>query len=179
MKQLLCSLLLCLFTMPALCQTMPVDKETGLITYSEVVKVDSANQKQLYKVAKLWVLNVYGSGRSANQLMLNDGDATIMLKSSVATGYGKVYYTLTIECKDGRYRYIFTDFTQQCSELDMCKGCGGLENETCSCLCNNMLANTKKVWATFKSETNDNILGLIADMKKYVAQTVPFRRGDW
>jgi len=49
MKNITFICLLLVFTSRALCQTMPVDKETGRITYTEIVKCDSADAKNFTK----------------------------------------------------------------------------------------------------------------------------------
>lgn len=94
---------------------LPVN-ETGRVTFTEVVKTDSLKKALLYTNAKKWL--------SANGFQLTatpeDSAAGKLVGSQefylYARGYiskkihGKIAYTATIEVKDNRYRYAFTDF---------------------------------------------------------------------
>ena len=182
MKTNLIAMLLGLSALPAFCQTMPVDKATGRITYTDIVNCDSAGRKDIYNAAKLWVLNAFGTGKPVAQAN-NIENTTIVFKPAVAVrteggvSAGYVYYTFTIECKDGKYKYTLTDFKHQMStETNTCDG-GNLENDVY--LCPQLLMNKKLFWAGVKQQTNDAVLALIANMNKEIAATLHSKKGDW
>ena len=182
MKVTLAIILLCLYTSNAFSQTLPIDKATGLITYTGIVNCDSSNTRDIYTAAKLWALNAFGTGRPAAQV--NNGQkATIVFKPAVPVRTeggvlaGNVYYTFTIECKDGKYKYTLTDFKHQMSpETTTCDG-GSLENDTY--VCPQLIMNKKNFWAGVKQQTNDNVTTLITDMKKSISNTLHTKKSDW
>ena len=180
MKTLLMLLLPVFAALAAVSQTLPVDKETGRITYTEIVKCDGV-QKQLYKAAKLWVLYAYSPDYVAQ---LNDDETGTIVLRPIITVYqdeeqmaGYVHYTLTIECRDGKYKYTFTGFEhEKAPKTNMCDG-GNLENEKYDCP--NLILNKKELWANIKKQANDAVQGLIDDMKKSIDQTVHAKKSDW
>jgi hypothetical protein len=172
-------------------QQMPVDPQTGKITYTEVVKADSVSRKGIYTAVKLWVLDTYNHGNNLAQL--NDDENTSMaLKPMIFTYWdlggfnsGYVHYVLNIECKDGRYRYAFTGFTYEkpCELPYLCDG-DGLESEKYNCtnlfVTNSFIANHKKdFWASIKKQTDSQILGLIDAMKQSITNTLNKRKDNW
>lgn len=99
---------------------LPIDETTGKITYAKVTEVTGEKSGTLFQRALSW----------ANTFYKNPGDV-IREKDSVAgkivckarfkisnpadkkgfaTDAGNVMYTLTLQFKDGRYRYELTDF---------------------------------------------------------------------
>lgn len=94
-------------------QQLPIDQKTNLFRYQEVVTIDSVSSDELYSRAKAWIATFY---KSANDVIQLDDQNTGRL--IVKGNFGIIYYmsnawvnhTLTIEMKDGRYRYILTDF---------------------------------------------------------------------
>jgi len=181
MRKLLLFCTLIITASVAFCQTLPVDKATGLITYTEVVKSDSASQKQLYKAAKLWVLSAYNHKYVAQ---LNDDETfTIVLKPVMevyqqeTADAGSVHYTMILECRNGRYKYTFTGFGhEKIPKTNMCDG-GNLENDKYDCP--ELIMNKKELWADIKKQVNDNVLWLIDDMKESMAANLKIKKSDW
>jgi len=183
MKSTLLISLIFWFASPVFGQNMPVDKTTGKITYTEVVKVDSVSQKELYNASKLWAMRAFADSKHVNEvknaetftLSLAPSVETRDLNSNLKTGY--LYYTLTIECRDGRYKYTLTDFKHEKNpETNVCDG-GNLENANYDCP--GLVLNKKKFWADIKQQANDNIVALIADMKKSIVQNAVHKSSDW
>jgi uncharacterized protein with TBP-like fold DUF4468 len=182
MKATLLLTIFWLSAIPAFCQTMPMDKATGLITYSGIVNCDSAGRKDIYNAAKLWALNAFGTGKPVAQVN-NAENTTIVLKPAIKViadngqGAGYVYYTLTIECKDGKYKYTFTDFRhQKIQDTNLCDG-GPLENA--NYICPSLIMNKKDLWVGIKKQTNDGVLALITDLNKSIAATLHSKKNDW
>ena len=178
MKNILTLSLLISIAIPVFCQTMPVDKATGLYTYTGVVKADSSSAKDIYYALQLWALNAYDTGNIVAQVG-NAEKSIIVFKPSLELyehniSIGHVFYTLTVECKDGKYKYTFTNFTRQYGNCDS----GPFENETYRCG-TPAKKEIEKIWAYTRQQTNNNIAALIADMKQSVAKTLHGKKSDW
>ena len=94
-------------------QPLPLD-ERGKVSFYEVVRADSMKAGVLYANAKTWLL-------AGNYVLVEADSAAGRLVASRALavydkGYvtkklhGKVHYRLTLEVKEQKYRYQFTDF---------------------------------------------------------------------
>ncbi|HNW68887.1 MAG TPA: DUF4468 domain-containing protein [Bacteroidales bacterium] len=100
---------------------VPVDEDTKLITYKDVVQQEGDKDK-LYKTAIAWVNANYKNPNEVTsirepengKLVLNHRfKITNVDKKGLKTDAGVINYTLKLEFKPGKYRYIFTDFTLQ------------------------------------------------------------------
>ena len=99
---------------------IPTDRETKLITYSDVVNQTGVDATELFRRANEWYSKFYNN--PTEKLRKKDDEAkTLELfvrfkiynvdKKGVKTDSGELMqYTLTIACKDGKYRYEFTKF---------------------------------------------------------------------
>ena len=129
MKKLLSSAMLFLFATtciyaqkqtPTAPPSLPVDSITHKITYEAVVDVKDAKADLLYKRALAWFNSHYPNPKEA--IRENDslkfkivGKPRFKIynpadKSGLKTDAGLVQYTITVVCKEGRYRYEITDF---------------------------------------------------------------------
>jgi hypothetical protein len=127
------ALLLCLACLSASAQTkppklsavmasadtihFPVDPTSQLITYSGVVPVAGASQAELYARGKLWFANTFRSPKDVVQadekeagVIQGTGWQTIMLGSGLLMAPGKLWYTVNLAIKEGRYKYTITSF---------------------------------------------------------------------
>lgn len=94
-------------------KTLPRSEQTGKFMYQEVVQAAEIPAPQLYSRAKAWVAVAYKSAQDviqlddkvAGRLICKGNFATTWLTNQVW-----VRHLLTIEVKDGRYRYTLTDF---------------------------------------------------------------------
>jgi hypothetical protein len=103
----------------------PVDKETGLITYTEVVNHDSLTQIQLYTRFKKWAANNF---RSANVAIVADDEnkSFVVIQSifakpvsmpDIITNFNSdCDFRLKVEFKDAKYKYTLSP-----QELDFAK----------------------------------------------------------
>ena len=98
--------------------TVPVDEDTKLITYKEVVEQEGSIEK-LYNTAMAWVNVTYTNPAEATKIRdVNNGKLEIKHRFKVYNTDAKgvktdayiINYTLKLEFKPGKYRYIFTDF---------------------------------------------------------------------
>ncbi|ABG59602.1 hypothetical protein [Cytophaga hutchinsonii] len=144
-------------------QSLPaVDSTTKKIAYTDVVTVDGATQAVLFKRAH--GLNISGSG------VLTDkpADGYYSYKGQFKVSYhapqpglmhaGIVTYTVVLACKDGRYKYVITDFVHT-SE----KGNGGaLEKSVPEC---NKYVLSMQGWGDIKKLTAAEMEKLVANIK--------------
>lgn len=100
-------------------QPVPVNEDTGLITYQEVVET-KGNPNELYNRAIAWVNSFYVNPSSATRVRNPENGIIDILhrfrltyddNSSVQRDAGLVSYELLLELRDGRYRYTMSNFT--------------------------------------------------------------------
>jgi hypothetical protein len=148
-------------------QTLPpADSTTKKITYTEVVTVTGATKDVLYKRAKN--LNISATGIISDK----PADGYYSYKGQFKVTYhapqpglmhsGNVSYTVTIACKDGRYKYIITDFIHTSD-----KGNGGaLEKSIPEC---NKYVLTLQGWGDIKKQTATEMEKLASNIKSGMA----------
>jgi hypothetical protein len=98
---------------------VPVDEDTKLITYKDVV-TQEGDVPKLYNTAIAWVNANYENPTEATRVRdIEDGKIEVRHrykiyntdKKGVKSDAYIINYTLKLEFKPGRYRYTFTDFT--------------------------------------------------------------------
>jgi hypothetical protein len=104
--------------------SIPVDEDTGLITWKEVVS-ESGSKDALYKRCIEWINSQYKNAQEVTRVRdPEDGKITIqhrirmvdVLQDGAEQNANTVVaYVLRIEFKENRYRYTFTDFTMVAS----------------------------------------------------------------
>jgi hypothetical protein len=112
MKTLCCMLFLAIAGLTH-AQVLPLD-ERGKVCFYDVVKLDSSKAELLYTNAKNWLQSRGYSlteGDSLGGKLVTTNAFPVYDKGYVTKKmHGKVNYQLTIEVKNGKYRYQFTDF---------------------------------------------------------------------
>jgi len=93
---------------------MPKD-ENGKIIYMDVVKEDSVSQDSIYKRINEWVKFTYPKSKTTidtiGKRFVTRGRFLVYVNPGVLKEiHGAIRYDLTIELKDNRYRYTFTNF---------------------------------------------------------------------
>src|SRR5690606_33449290 len=88
---------------------------TKKITYTETVEVDSLDKATIYERSKKWLVSTTSSkletDNEAEGILKNDETFTIQI--SYDFKYKKdvnITYAITLNQKDGKYRYIFDNF---------------------------------------------------------------------
>jgi hypothetical protein len=149
--------------------SFPVDADTKKITYTEVVNVGSVKKTELLKRAQTWATTT--SCAPANHQAAGEyrckGKFTVQYPSIAPgkTDKGTVTFIATIYGKDGKYKYVLTDFTHQ----DVLgRGDGGkLENETPEC--GKFIMSTNS-WNKIKEQTQSKMDELVASLKAEMAK---------
>jgi hypothetical protein len=92
---------------------LPIDPDTDMIIYKEIVDVDSINKDQLYKNAIAWISIKFKSAKDVIQLddavnhrIIAKGNFDVYAGKKAA---GIIKFTLKIDTKDNKYKYEFTD----------------------------------------------------------------------
>jgi hypothetical protein len=165
---------------------LPIDSATKAIDYNEVIQVDSVPKEELYSRALEWFAETYKASKSVIQMEDKENGKIVgkalmkVYHRSLGTDYpsGHINYTLSIQFKDGRYRYSFHDFYHS--------GVGNTIPDYGSC--DNMIRTTKKTLGisyqkTFNyylTQMNGNILNLIQSLKTYMAKSSSLKlKNDW
>jgi hypothetical protein len=113
-------LILALVAAPLLADEKPTPPPAEPLSFSEVVPVEGASAAELYNRGKVWFAKAFVS--SNNVLQVQDKEAgTLVGKGShsyepntmmgSACSRGHLGFTVTVQLKDGRYRYEVSDFT--------------------------------------------------------------------
>jgi hypothetical protein len=99
---------------------LPFDPTTGKLVYTEVVQVPGASQAELYARAKLWFANTFKSAKDVVQaedkeagIIQGTGFQDITVVSMGLPVREKLWYTIKIAIKEGRYKYDITNFRVQ------------------------------------------------------------------
>jgi hypothetical protein len=161
-------ILLCFIAFGAFAQNpMPYDSVAKKFIYKEVVELPQYKKDQLYMKAK--ELNQLGRSikvdNKAEGIYSYVGELPVSYPSPVKgkNDNGTVYYTLTMACKDGKYRLTITDFTHTAKN-----GNGGeLELKEPKCTKAALLLSS---WGTVKTQTNEKIEVMIKNIKAYMVQ---------
>ena len=97
--------------------TYPKDATTGLIDYTDVVPAEGVQQAELFKRGKIWIASTFKSAKEVIQAEDKDagfivakGFSPIIIKAVGIGNAEKLYYTIKLNYKDGRYKYELTEF---------------------------------------------------------------------
>lgn len=114
MKKLILPLLILFIAFVANAQPpVPIEEGTGRVVYTEVVNVSGASQAELFKRLEHWFNTFYKNPGSIIQTKdatggKMDGKHSLYVYNEVngkKNQYGQVKYTVTVEVKEGKYRY--------------------------------------------------------------------------
>jgi len=167
MKKIGIILLIILFNSNLSSQVLPLDSETGKITYTEVAYVDDSTttKDQLYSVAREWFARTFKSSNDVLQMddrkagkLIGKGSFEIEMTPYLTESY--VEFTISIYVKNGKYKYEFTDF-YHISFKPGYSG-GALEDEKPDC---GGMRMTKKGWKQVKEQTSIKIPSFISYLK--------------
>jgi len=159
---------------------LPTDS-TGKVVFTEVVLLDSnISANELYKRAKSWFVQTYNSSKEVIQdedkethTITGRAVVVVHMKSGGFTSeWGHVKYTISITCKDGRYKYSISDFYH---ENPPYWAIGTIDN-------NGMPKNNyyrEKDYYRVKDELNSSINSLIVLIKEGMNKKLASSSNDW
>ena len=180
MKKLLLIYLLIPFL--GICQDvkLPTDS-TGKVIYSGVVSLDSnLSSNELFKRAKAWFVKEYNSSKDviqdADQETHSITGKALMTAHMTVMGstsdWGHVKYTVSISCKDGRYRYSISDFYH---EIGSYPGLGTIDNNSKS----SNVGYREKDYKRVVNEVNDYSNALVSSIKDFMSKKLSSASNDW
>jgi len=154
---------------------MPVDPDTKLITYKEVVTVEGT-RGELYNRAIEWVNKQYKNPVDATKV--RDQASGIIeiihrievtkVDQGVTLLAGTVDYSMKLELKDGRYRYIITNFTNK-----------AVSRQPIERWMNKDDSLYQPVYENYLKQVNDYTLNMIAGLKQAMLAPAAKKEETW
>jgi hypothetical protein len=155
-----------------------------VISYSGVIKVDSASKDVLFSRARLWVNDNFKSGKDVTQISDKEegtitGSGNFDSPFTVYSGFGNgkelgIYtFSFKILCKDGRYKYIFENFKHTGSRIHSEAQALGLITSTPTCPVKFPMIRQSKMdltWASAKAGVDIKIKELIFNLQTSMAK---------
>lgn len=159
------------------------------LTFVDVVQVDSISKKELYNRSLIWFANAFVSANDVIQVK-DPEEGLIMAKAITsytpsfmtgASAKGIVSYTFSIYVKDGRYKYVATDFYYDPYN----KGKGYMQpailtdDEECPHPVPMAKNWSHRVWLDIKEQVQESMELLITSMKLGMLTPAPTQQDDW
>ena len=161
-----------------------------LLTFEEVVKVDSIQAHILFERARGWFVATFKDSKSVLEVsdkesgeLKGKGSMTAAFKSAFRSDWGYLSYTISVSVKDGRYKLLITDYENHYTPLsDNDKsGSVGLLTDAPDAPKFNMgfasKATKDNLWNTLKADADANSKRLSESLKK--AMIISSEKSDW
>ncbi len=154
---------------------VPVDPDTKLITYKEVVNV-AGNPNELFIRAIEWINTQYKNPADATKVR-NPATGLIeiihrieltALDKGVTHPAGVVDYSMKLEMKEGRYRYTITNFNYK-----------DLSRQPIEIWLKTDDKGYKPVWEDYLKQVDEFTRKLIESLKLGMLPPVPKKADDW
>lgn len=157
---------------------MPIDEESKLFSYKKTNEVAGVSKNDLYNRAFAWANAYYKNPTDViREKDMEKGKLVckarykiynIPDKKGFSSDVGDVMYTLTIDLKDGKYRYEITNINL--------KGISYFAAEKWLDTKNQYYNNN---WDYFLKQVDDNSKKIIADLEKSMATAPKVKKDDW
>ena len=188
--KLISTLLFFLFAKVAVAQIsiLPIDTISYQVAFTEVINVDSATAKDLFSRGKLWFAKTYKSSNAVIQNIDNEsfsitGKANMRAYAQFigTRTWGYVNYTISIFCKDGRYKYLITDFSHEgdpfASASTLTPSVGPINKLTKDS--GGFGSYRKKDFDKLCQEINSDMINLISSLKNDMNKKTETETKDW
>ncbi|WP_026994799.1 DUF4468 domain-containing protein [Flectobacillus major] len=186
----LITLFLIILSLDSLAQVsiLPIDPSSGNVTYTEVIRVDSVSASELFSRSKLWFAKTYNSSKDVIQNTDND-NYSITGKAKIRTHarimgertWGYVSYIISIYCKNGRYKYVVSDFYHEgdaiATSSTLTPSVGQINRNTKES--GGFGSYRKKDLDRLCEEINSNIKSLIVSLKNGMSKKSEAESKDW
>jgi len=161
--------------------------DEGLAEYSEVITVDSISKSVLYLSALEWVNKTYKSGKSVIQTTDKEGGVIIGKAVGQTLTYrnmgikmdgGYFSYTISIYCKDSKYKYVFDNITYNAGYMVLNPGADLAETfpHNWTGLFQNNKQNRRE-WKSFQSQADTQFKIIIEDLNKHIKNSK--KKSEW
>lgn len=160
----------------AFSQSLPTDPETNKNTYKETITLDSLTKEELFNRAKKWIATKAVNNKPDVANLENgdvEGDISFIIKLTYDYKYKKdanVTFHATINEKDEKYRYIFTDF-----KIYDVKS-GPKSEESLEAYYSKLRHNSKP---EFVNQVDGETKALVEDLKKMMEKGEVEKEDDW
>ncbi len=155
---------------------MPIDPDTKMVTYKEVVTA-TGTAKEIKEKALKWFHSYYKN--SANLLKENTetkfrGHPRFKVvnkkdKKGIQTMAGTMIYDITIACKDGKYRYLITNIFKKASTKYPIEKWMNKESKMYNA----------DVYPYYLLQVDEYMKKVIKDLKEYMATNHEKKSDDW
>jgi hypothetical protein len=172
MKRLL-FLLLLIVPFAGKSQQYLIDPDTKKLTYSKVVEVPGMDREDLYARVRKWSYQQYSNTTDVTLSEAPEGGHIFVAASfnlSTISGEGKVGVKLTLYVKDGKYRYIITDFTFKGIESPL------IRSESPTIPFENPIVGSR---IRLLAQTDEQIQKIIADLNQSMVRRVFVSIDEW
>ncbi len=155
---------------------LPVDKETSLITYQDVVQ-EKGTKQEFFNRAIEWINDYYKNPVDVTKT--RDPESGIIKglhrfkfyntdETGLKTDAGVIQYEFTLEFKEGRYRYTLTDFIfKQSSKIPVEKWMDKTDPQY------------NPVWDTYLDQVKEFALSWISSLKEGLQPRPEKKEDNW
>ena len=178
MRRILLAVLAIGFATIIKAQELPVNEQTGKITFMEVVETGNVTAKEGYDVIKKWCdgkgMTVTEDAAGAKYFLTKKHKVSYPATKGGITHDGVVTFNVQFFFKDGKFRYILTDFVHSGKY-----GSGGkMENEKPQ---DGYGKISERAWNMIRDQTYDKTTKMVTSFKKALQefQNDPARSDDW
>ncbi|KAF0203390.1 MAG: hypothetical protein FD170_1109 [Bacteroidetes bacterium] len=159
----------------------------GLAEYSEIIPIDSVSNSDLYLFGLEWVSKKYKSGKSVIQTTDKEGGIIIGKAVTHTLVYnnmgikkdgGYFSYTISIYCKDNKYKYVIDNITYNKGEMVLTPGADLAEtfpHNWTGFIGNNK--QTRREWQSFQRQADTEFQIIIEDLKKHMKNSK--KKSEW
>jgi hypothetical protein len=157
-------------------QGLPTDTETKKVSFQETVPIDSVTKNDLYERAVEWMTAYYKTNKfdvndKVNLKLANEGNFSVIYTYDFKyKSENTITYNITINLKDGKYRYTITDFKIYDVKL------GPKTAQTMEVYYPKMKTGSK---GEFTTKFNKEVNNVIEDLKKYMITGKGENKEDW
>lgn len=154
-----------------------VDKITGLITYEAVVEVKDASAETLYKRIEDWFKTYY---KNPTDVIRENDAAKFKIvgkhrfkitnppdKNGVSGDAGLVQYTITVSAREGRYKYVISEY-----------GWKQLSVYPCERWMDEKAAGYQPVYKEYLSQLDKFTASLVSSLKEAAGKEKPVKNTD-
>lgn len=149
--------------------------DIGLAEYNEIIPIDSTTKNCLYIGALEWMNKTYKSGKSVIQTTDKEGGliigkavthTLIYNNMGIKNDGGYFSYTISIYCKENKYKYVIENITYNKGEMLLTPGADLAEifpHNWVGLIGNNK--QTRREWKSFQMQATTEFKNIIEDLK--------------
>jgi hypothetical protein len=152
--------------------------EKGLAEYSEVIPIDSTSKSEIFVSVLEWYNKTYKSGKNVIQASDKEGGMIIgnaVTKTIIYNNLGikkdggYFSYTISVYCKDNKYKYVIDNITYNSGEMVLNPGADLAEvfPSNWTGLIQNIKYNRKQ-WISFQKQADTELRFVIDDLKSHL-----------